>query len=212
MADDTKTTLPFVPLADQPHNTALLGCAACGHLWQGVWPSRTPVTALVCPQCGVVGRAIIDPPRSADTQPAMADDTMKAGFEQCPECGNLAMNPLPTCPTCGEPLIAAATHADWQQVVLNGGPPCFHLLTEGQPKFCLAAQRWAGHADHGHHRFVPLDALIAAVRAENAQEKLAEALLALPRRLEPISGQTFSYIKLDDALALVGYPPYPPTS
>lgn len=23
------------------------------------------------------------------------------GFAQCPECGNLAMNPLPSCPTCG---------------------------------------------------------------------------------------------------------------
>jgi len=26
---------------------------------------------------------------------------VQPGFEQCPECGNLAMNPLPTCSMCG---------------------------------------------------------------------------------------------------------------
>lgn len=30
------------------------------------------------------------------------------GFAQCPECGNLAMNPLPSCGTCGEPQSADA--------------------------------------------------------------------------------------------------------
>jgi hypothetical protein len=25
------------------------------------------------------------------------------GFARCPECGNLSMNPLPSCPTCGVP-------------------------------------------------------------------------------------------------------------
>lgn len=27
--------------------------------------------------------------------------TPEAGFARCPECGNLAMNPLPSCATCG---------------------------------------------------------------------------------------------------------------
>ena len=54
-------------------------------------------------------------------------------------------------------LINAAEKADWQQVVLNGGPPCFHL--EGD-QFCLRAQRWQGHGTF--HPFVPLSELIAS--------------------------------------------------
>jgi len=49
--------------------------------------------------------------------------------------------------TLGE-LLMAATNADWQQVVLNGGPPCFHFEPDRQ-RFCLRAYRWAGHGvDH----------------------------------------------------------------
>lgn len=54
--------------------------------------------------------------------------------------------------------IAAAKHADWGQVVANGGPPCFHL--EGV-RFCLRAQRWDGH--DSMHRYLPLHELLAAV-------------------------------------------------
>ena len=39
-------------------------------------------------------------------------------------------------------LRHAAENMDWQQVVLNGGPPCFHL-EDG--RFCGRAQRWDGH-------------------------------------------------------------------
>lgn len=57
-------------------------------------------------------------------------------------------------------LIKAAKHADWMQVVLNQGPPCFHLEDD---KFCLRAQRWAGHgkADSDIHAFVSLADLLA---------------------------------------------------
>ncbi len=48
-------------------------------------------------------------------------------------------------PTLGE-LLVAANRADWQQVVLNGGPPCFHFDAK-RGKFCLAAERWAGHGE-----------------------------------------------------------------
>lgn len=41
-----------------------------------------------------------------------------------------------------EALKAACESPDWQQIILNGGPPCFHLEEEGS--FCLRAQRWAG--------------------------------------------------------------------
>lgn len=62
------------------------------------------------------------------------------------------------------PLIEAAEAADWQQVVLNGGPPCFHLEPESQ-KFCLRAERWDGHTDNDawpEHRFVSLRDLFAS--------------------------------------------------
>lgn len=54
-----------------------------------------------------------------------------------------------------DPVIEAARRADWLQVVLNGGPPCFHLTGDG--RFCLAAERWAGHGvDHPFHSLADL--------------------------------------------------------
>lgn len=53
----------------------------------------------------------------------------------------------------------AAEGMDWQQVVLNGGPPCFHLEPNGN-KFCGRAERWAGHDGKSHHDFVPLHELM----------------------------------------------------
>lgn len=38
--------------------------------------------------------------------------------------------------------VMAAESMDWQQVVLNGGPPCFHY-EDG--RFCGRAERWEGH-------------------------------------------------------------------
>ena len=64
-----------------------------------------------------------------------------------------------------EQVLAAAQKADWGQVVMNQGPPCFHLLTNGEPRFCLAAERWAGH--HAQktvgHRYVSLADLLGAI-------------------------------------------------
>jgi len=42
-------------------------------------------------------------------------------------------------------LLRAAELMDWQQVVLNGGHPCFQLE---QGRFCGRAERW--HSDHTH--------------------------------------------------------------
>ncbi len=58
-------------------------------------------------------------------------------------------------------LIQAALVADWTQVILNGGPPCFHLEKD-EEKFCLRAQRWAGHGNESFHKFVSLAELLAA--------------------------------------------------
>ncbi len=40
-------------------------------------------------------------------------------------------------------IIRACEDADWIQVVLNGGPPCFHL--DDDRSFCFRAERWGGH-------------------------------------------------------------------
>jgi hypothetical protein len=53
-------------------------------------------------------------------------------------------------------LFAART-MDWQQVALNGGPPCFHLQ---HGKFCGRAERWAGHEMSEDHAFVSLEQLL----------------------------------------------------
>jgi hypothetical protein len=66
-------------------------------------------------------------------------------------------------------LDRACYRANWQQVIINGGPPCF-AFEESDGKFCLRAERWAGHTDKDkwpqRHRFVSLAALIDQVRAD----------------------------------------------
>lgn len=67
-------------------------------------------------------------------------------------------------------LLHAAKHADWGQVVANGGPPCFHLGSDGF--FCLRAEKWAGHPIS--HNIVTLDALLeCAVKAKSAASWIA---------------------------------------
>lgn len=65
-------------------------------------------------------------------------------------------------------LFEAAKRADWIQVALNaigtGAAPCFHLENG---RFCLRADRWAGHEEvhakgPGHH-FVSLEALLRSM-------------------------------------------------
>lgn len=54
--------------------------------------------------------------------------------------------------------VDAARNMDWVQVVLNGGPPCFHLQDDG--RFCGRAMRWVGHTDEDPHKFVSLAELL----------------------------------------------------
>lgn len=75
-----------------------------------------------------------------------------------------------TCERCAEELKAtkfkvrdAKPTMDWQQVALNGGPPCFHVevnTPDGQPIYCGRAMRWQGHEDCIIHRFVSLNDLL----------------------------------------------------
>lgn len=68
--------------------------------------------------------------------------------------------------------LEAAHDMDWQQVVLNGGPPCFHLENK---RFCGRSQRWDGHivTTDGPliHKFVSLEALLR----ETAEEPLPQS-------------------------------------
>lgn len=52
-------------------------------------------------------------------------------------------------------VTSAAIVMDWQQVVHNGGPPCFRLESNG--RFCWRAHRW--HVE-GTHQFVSLADLV----------------------------------------------------
>lgn len=62
--------------------------------------------------------------------------------------------------TCS--VLDAARNVDWQQVVLNGGPPCFHLGEDA--RFCLRTQLWAGHGVM--HAYTPLHELLGASSAD----------------------------------------------
>lgn len=51
---------------------------------------------------------------------------------------------------------------DWEQVALNGGPPCFALLSDEDGWYCGRAERWDGH--DGEHNYVSLEQLLASQR------------------------------------------------
>lgn len=68
------------------------------------------------------------------------------------------------------PTLIAAKQADWMQVILNQGPPCFRLEEGGH--FCLRAERWTGHTDrdeYPEHRFVSLADLVERIASLAAQ-------------------------------------------
>lgn len=98
-----------------------------------------------------------------------------------------------------EPFMEAARIADWEQVRLNGGPPCFKFM-EGS--FCLRAKRWEGH--DCHHEYTTLhDAFELALGA---------ALAIQPATTEPVNdalvaGQHY-YVKLFPPLADKWYHAY----
>lgn len=61
-------------------------------------------------------------------------------------------------------IIKAAEKMDWMKVVLNGGPPCFHL-EDG--RFCGRAERWEGHKHWAQfHKFVSLADLLSDLKSD----------------------------------------------
>lgn len=64
-------------------------------------------------------------------------------------------------------LLEAARHADWLQVAMNQGPPCFHLEDDGY--FCFRAKRWDGH--HSFEGSIPCHEYISL---ENLLQKITE--------------------------------------
>ncbi len=84
-----------------------------------------------------------------------------------------------------DPSERAAQLADWQQVVLNGGPPCFHFEAN-RGLFCLRSERWAGHgeADDMTHKFVTLADLLASERELGVAAGLTSAAKHFDKRAE----------------------------
>lgn len=63
---------------------------------------------------------------------------------------------------------------DWQQVVLNGGPPCFAVLDDEEGWYCGRAERWEGH--DGEHRFISLSDLLTSAHTEGVKEGFSDAV------------------------------------
>jgi len=42
----------------QPYRTAEVICLQCYHRYQGVWPEKTPLKKLQCPNCSKIGYII----------------------------------------------------------------------------------------------------------------------------------------------------------
>lgn len=66
---------------------------------------------------------------------------------------------------------------DWDQVVANGGPPCFHVernTPDERPRYCARAERWQGHGVTGFHPYVSLDDLLGLLETTEPDELLGE--------------------------------------
>jgi hypothetical protein len=95
---------------------------------------------------------------------------IRSVYAECADNLEVAIKPAASVPAVAAPsvgvapqqdrLVEAAKRADWMQVVLNQGPPCFHLEDKGN--FCLRAERWAGHGvgEWPMHKFVSLADLL----------------------------------------------------
>ena len=102
--------------------------------------------------------------------------------------------PDPVSPTTPESaareLTDAALRMDWQQVVLNGGPPCFRL--EGGGRFCGRAVRW--HSAHTHGFVSLADLIREAERRGVEREREACARIA---ETHPFPGTIMSPADVD---------------
>lgn len=74
---------------------------------------------------------------------------------RCRNCGSTNVEDVVPA-TVLEAVLNAAQQMDWKQVVLNGGPPCFHLEAG---RFCGRAARWDGH--DASHKFVSFAYLLS---------------------------------------------------
>jgi hypothetical protein len=63
-------------------------------------------------------------------------------------------------------LEKACKEADWQQVIQNGGPPCFHLE---YGEFCFRAEGWEGHGVL--HPYVSLWKFVKGLEEKPAEGK-----------------------------------------
>lgn len=88
-----------------------------------------------------------------------------------------------------ERTITAAEEMDWMQVVLNQGPPCFHLEESG--RFCGRAERWDGHRPWQRHKpihkFVGLADLVRQVHTDEAQTEAGAASQHPPSDSQPVN-------------------------
>ena len=91
--------------------------------------------------------------------------------------------------------VLAAKNADWLQVVLNQGPPCFFFERDSQ-KFCLRAQRWMGHHDEPPtHHFVSLEDMLLAFVSHDAAQR--EEIATLKERLKEALEIGIDWLKPD---------------
>lgn len=73
--------------------------------------------------------------------------------------------------------MRAANQMDWTQVVMNGGPPCFHVCDDG--RFCGRAERWDGH--EAMHKYISLPDLLKLV-VDNHDSNKCSLCGVRPRR------------------------------
>ena len=102
-------------------------------------------------------------------------------------------------------LIQAAKCMDWEQVIQNGGPPCFFLDEHG---FCGRAQRWLGHTEkneYPEHRFISLQDLLLPVsglhEAVRERDRLVEEVERLDALVAVVEDLKTTCARLADDLA-----------
>lgn len=136
------------------------------------WNGHTSISHWTCRACGCSGDYDAHPGCLKPAPPPAAPRDMPCAncsdAEQCAAYQRGVVAGKRAAPReGGDELLAAATRMDWQQVVLNGGPPCFHAESG---KFCGRAERWEGHRYQGDHEYVSLASLVLALLRPGAGE------------------------------------------
>jgi hypothetical protein len=139
-----------------------------GYDYETAWAAWRECTAQAARDKDAAVAAAIEQAAQLADQEGSVPESEGGNMVRRDACDNVAtaIHALAT-PAQRDAQREAAKNMDWQQVVLNGGPPCFHLEKDG--RFCGRAKLWTGHEII--HGFVSLADLLATSTNERSYDE-----------------------------------------